>query len=617
MGIFDKLLEKLSSVENGETDLLDFYALFWENTLLLNRSQCDEILSRLKIINTSAQSGCWYRLSEILCNNFFSVVEIKYETFTGVIDSFREIGDKNGEGAAQALMVIYFKNIGALDKAQEFVQKAILNIGDDKAYTYFRCFTYYQAGEMHHLLKDYKAAIGFFNTGLGHSNNGASINARLLNGLATVYRDTNELDLAFEHFQKSLKEIEGLNNYVLESKNYTDIGNYYFKRGDFDQSLFFQEKSLVIRQERQMNKALITNYIELAEIYLKQNKLPEALKNALHAEKFARELNVVIKLYQANHILSSIYEAMGEASLSLEYFKKYHQAKDELLSQEGARKIKQISLHYEMETMQQEKEIFKLRNVVLKEALDEIEASVRYALRIQKAILPPVDLIKEKLPDSFVLYKPKDVVAGDFYWMEEMDNTVFIAAADCTGHGVPGAMVSVVCSNALNRAVKEFHLYETGKILDKVTDLVLETFEKSVDEVKDGMDISLLSVNMKSGQVQWSGAYNPLWYFESGTLKEIVADKQPIGYWEHRKDFTTHSITYKPGTTFYLFTDGYADQFGGPLGKKFKYKQLQEILSASVEKDPSEQRLALDTAFENWKGNLEQIDDVCIVGVRL
>lgn len=272
----------------------------------------------------------------------------------------------------------------------------------------------------------------------------------------------------------------------------------------------------------------------------------------------------------------------------------------------------------------------KLLNVVLidsditerKKAALEIEQknkditdSINYAKKIQQAILPSDEQFRSLFPNSFVLFRPKDIVAGDFYWMQQINKTVFIAAADCTGHGVPGAMVSVVCSNALNRAVKEFHLADTGKILDKVTDLIIETFEKSTTDVKDGMDISLLAINTETKQIQWSGAYNVLWYLQDKKLHEITADKQPIGKSDHRKPFTTHKIDYKPGTTFYLFTDGYADQFGGLKGKKFKYKQLEEIIVANSNKELEEQKEYLSAAFENWKGELEQVDDVTIISI--
>lgn len=276
------------------------------------------------------------------------------------------------------------------------------------------------------------------------------------------------------------------------------------------------------------------------------------------------------------------------------------------------------------------------QGVQIKDAKDEIDAqkqlieeqqyelidSINYAKRIQDAILPPLASISQKLPGSFVLYKPKDIVAGDFYWMEEIGDTIYIAAADCTGHGVPGAMVGVVCSGALNRAVKEFGISDTGKILDKVTDLVLETFEKSTADVKDGMDISLLSLNKSTKQIRWSGANNPLWYFtplQNGghELKEITADKQPIGQSDHRRPFTTQTIDYIAGSKFYLFTDGYADQFGGPKGKKFKYKQMQEKLEVVLAADPGNQKKFLQEQLESWQGALEQVDDICIIGLSL
>jgi serine phosphatase RsbU (regulator of sigma subunit) len=248
----------------------------------------------------------------------------------------------------------------------------------------------------------------------------------------------------------------------------------------------------------------------------------------------------------------------------------------------------------------------------------ETTDSIKYAKRLQEAILPPLSFIKQYLPDCFVLYKPKDIVAGDFYWCHVLpdEKTVYLAAADCTGHGVPGAMVSVVCSNALNRTVKEFGITEPGKILDKVRELVIETFEKSESEVKDGMDISLLKIKNET-EVEWSGANNPLWYVQNKELKELKADKQPIGTYAEQKPFTTHKLLLQKGDSMYVFTDGYADQFGGPKGKKFKYKQLEEKLLTDSHKELEEQKTMLEKTFKNWKGNLEQIDDVLVIGIRV
>ncbi|HXB13454.1 MAG TPA: SpoIIE family protein phosphatase, partial [Bacteroidia bacterium] len=257
---------------------------------------------------------------------------------------------------------------------------------------------------------------------------------------------------------------------------------------------------------------------------------------------------------------------------------------------------------------------------IIKEKNKDITDSIRYAKRLQDATMPPIKQIKNFLPDFFVLYKPKDIVAGDFYWIKKQGETVFVAAADCTGHGVPGSLVSIVCSNALNRAVKEFGLTETGLILDKTRELVVETFEKSQSNVQDGMDISLIALSQQANgsvSLQWSGANNPLWYIKDGKLNEITADKQPIGKYYNTKPFTTHTATLAKCDTIYLFTDGYADQFGGEKGKKFKYKHLQEVIQSINGLGMELQKEKLEAVFEEWKGNLEQVDDVCIFGIRI
>jgi serine phosphatase RsbU (regulator of sigma subunit) len=257
--------------------------------------------------------------------------------------------------------------------------------------------------------------------------------------------------------------------------------------------------------------------------------------------------------------------------------------------------------------------------------------SMNYAQRIQNAILPPQRIVKEYLKESFILYKPKDIVAGDFYWMEPVGDTIIFAAADCTGHGVPGAMVSVVCHNALNRAVREFGLTQPAKILDKVRELVIETFDKSDEDVKDGMDIGLVSLNFKTKELQFSGANNSLYHIKNvdGSEKEqdmsngkyfiseIKPDKQPIGNYTDIKSFTNHSLLLKEGEGIYVFTDGYADQFGGVKGKKFKYKPFKNLLLDNFEEPMEAQHEIMDVAFESWRGVHEQVDDVCIIGVRI
>jgi tetratricopeptide (TPR) repeat protein len=278
-----------------------------------------------------------------------------------------------------------------------------------------------------------------------------------------------------------------------------------------------------------------------------------------------------------------------------------------------------------IELNQQNEEIAQQRDEIgkQKQALEahqkEIIDSITYAKRLQEAILPPKEFITEHFPENFIVYKPKDLVAGDFYWAESYQDKFLIAAADSTGHGVPGAIVSVVCSNALNRSLKEFALTEPGPLLNKTRELVLETFAKSSSDVKDGMDISMLCIDKLNNKISWSGANNPLWYLlpNATMLSEIKANKQPIGKSDNPLPFTTHDIDYVSGTIFYLITDGYSDQFGGPKGKKFKYKSLKDLLVNTAPKGMIKQSEVLETTFAKWKGSLEQVDDVCIIGITV
>jgi serine phosphatase RsbU (regulator of sigma subunit) len=248
----------------------------------------------------------------------------------------------------------------------------------------------------------------------------------------------------------------------------------------------------------------------------------------------------------------------------------------------------------------------------------EIIDSIEYALRIQTAILPPRKIVKQYLENSFILYKPKDIVAGDFYWMETVDDLVLFAACDCTGHGVPGAMVSVVCHNALNRAVREYGLTQPALILDKTTELVLENFSRSEEDIKDGMDISLCALDTKNNTMQWAGANNPLWLVYNGELLETKANKQPIGMDDNSKPFTNHTFNLNKNTSIYLFTDGFADQFGGETGqKKLTKKRFKELILSIQNYSMQDQELVLDKFITDYRKEIEQIDDVCVIGIRI
>jgi serine phosphatase RsbU (regulator of sigma subunit) len=251
----------------------------------------------------------------------------------------------------------------------------------------------------------------------------------------------------------------------------------------------------------------------------------------------------------------------------------------------------------------------------LAEKNKDITDSIKYAKRIQVAILPP------KIPfnDTFVLFKPKDIVSGDFYWIEIVDNKEFIAAVDCTGHGVPGAFMSIIGSNLLNKIVKEHSIHQPGEILNILNQELIKSLKSAEEKeaVYDGMDLALICFNRNASELEYAGAYNPLLLLRNGDIQEIKADRFSIGrssVARKTKNFTNHKVNIEKNDSIYIFSDGYADQFGGETGKKFKLKPLKELLLAINDKPMMEQKNILDSTIEAWRGDIEQVDDILIIG---
>jgi serine phosphatase RsbU (regulator of sigma subunit) len=277
-----------------------------------------------------------------------------------------------------------------------------------------------------------------------------------------------------------------------------------------------------------------------------------------------------------------------------------------------------IVVYFRFENSNQEKSLEE-RNKIVEEKNKDILDSINYAKRIQTALLKEEERVSMHLPDHFILFKPKDIVSGDFYWALEKEGHLYIAAVDCTGHGVPGGFMSMLGVAFLNEITADARLLTPAEILDRLRSKILKELGQTgeANESKDGMDISLLRMNLETKETQWSGANNPLWYLMKGEMKEITADKQPIGHFPVMKPFTNHNIVTEKDSILYLFSDGYADQFGGSKGKKFKYKQLQEKLLTIRHEPLAEQKRVLDETLRNWKGNLEQVDDILIIGIKV
>lgn len=277
------------------------------------------------------------------------------------------------------------------------------------------------------------------------------------------------------------------------------------------------------------------------------------------------------------------------------------------------------------ERLRLEREVLHQKEII-EEKNKDITDSITYAKRIQEAMMPSYKEISETLSDFFILYKPKDIVSGDFYWHTKMEQLVIIAAADCTGHGVPGAFMSMIGNSFLDQIVKQREVLDPSEILGMLRLSIIGSLKQTgaEGEQKDGMDIALCVYNPKTKKLKYAGAHNPLYIIRDAQLTEIKADKVPIGVHigKELKPFTTHEVQLHEGDSFYIFTDGYADQFGGPQGKKFKYKQMQELLKRNSHRTMNEIRMVLDEANESWMsyqatGSVYgQIDDILVIGVR-
>ncbi len=415
-------------------------------------------------------------------------------------------------------------------------------------------------------------------------------------------------------FAKDLKELQKdpvLAETVFSS--YLALATYYYKGNDYFESAnayreFIRLQTLDQHQNQSDNlkSELVRNELQLKSVSDSLKIQTEFAQKSLEDERKISNQKTIITIAIAGGLLM----------LGLLFF---------LFKSIRSKNLNNRVLADKNQRIQDQKEIVDEKN-------KQITDSINYAKRLQGAILPPISALHDNLKEAFVLFKPKDVVSGDFYWFEQKDDLVFIAAADCTGHGVPGAMVSVVCANALNRVVNEFDCKNPNEILDKTRDIVVATFARSGEDVKDGMDISLCVIDKKQKLVSFSGANNPLWIVKPLTqvrdneisnmevnencLLDIKGDKQPIGLYAKSFDFTTKDYSYSDQDTFYIFTDGYADQFGGGKGKKLKYKTLKKLLLDSQNQTLSEQHKSLDQFIVNWMGDFEQLDDICVIGFK-
>jgi len=582
--------------------------------------------------------------------------------------NYEQTGSKNKLRKALSDVGIDYIELGNYPNALQYILREV-SISESTGVQSMMANSYIDAANLYVYMRDFDKALDYDSKALkireALGNKGEV--AFVLCNTGTVYAGKEDYEKALDCYLKALaigEEIKAQRIIIYCTGN---IGGIYYKLNQYDKALEYDLKAKKMGEDGDEKDFVALTDDNIGEALTKLNRYTEAenyLHQALAIDSVIGSLGGKKNVYNT---LTNLYVQEKQWQNAYLTYRKYTTAKDSLVNQDKSKEIgkleakadydKQLSTQqakHEEETAlaeadskrqkivlvftaaialaiaiiaviilralrvtRKQKEIIQEQKAIVEEKNKDILDSITYAKRLQDAILPPLSIVQKHLPESFIMYKPKDIVAGDFYWLEKVGDHIFIAAADCTGHGVPGAMVSVVCSNALNRTVKEFKITEPGKILDKTRELVLETFEKSEGEIQDGMDISLCSINTNTKQIKWSGAYNPLWYIQKGEMKELAADKQPIGKTREEKPFSTHILELNKGDILYLFTDGYADQFGGEKGKKFKYRQLQEKLIAISHQPLTRQKEILETTLNEWRGSLEQVDDILITGIRI
>ncbi|MBD3639036.1 MAG: SpoIIE family protein phosphatase [Crocinitomicaceae bacterium] len=291
--------------------------------------------------------------------------------------------------------------------------------------------------------------------------------------------------------------------------------------------------------------------------------------------------------------------------------------KDELAETE---RILEQKVKERTEEVVKQKDEIESQNQRLEELYKDVTDSIRYAKRLQYSILPPDEKIREICPNTFVLFKPKDIVSGDFYWFEQQGGKSYCAAVDCTGHGVPGAFMSLVGANGLNAAVREHHTSKPGEIVDELNSFVAETLNKTSEDndVRDGMDLSLIAIDYKTLELEFAGAYNPIYIVRGDDFIILPADKFAIASFDPgTKNYNNQVFQLEKGDQIYLFSDGYADQFGGKKGKKFLYKTFREELLRVHKLDPEQQKNELNKTIVKWQGDYAQVDDILVIGIRI
>jgi tetratricopeptide (TPR) repeat protein len=510
--------------------------------------------------------------------------------------------------------------------------------------------------------------------------------------IGNLYSKQGKYKEALTFFFNSLEIFEELKRKHNIANTFSNIALAYSRQEDFENSLKYNLKALKIREELGDSYSILISTMNMGEDFIEQYNTKEAKKYLKKALEIALAENLKKEISTCYNDLYLIDSIDGNFKGALEYFKKFKFYEDSLFNEDNTKKILESQMQYEYDKkealamIEQEKKdalmykdkqrqqviifstiaglvlvlvflIFvynrlqhsKKQNKVIENQKKEVESqknivesknheitqSIQYAQKIQSALLPNEEIFRRFLPDSFIIFKPKDIVSGDFYWLSDREDYVFYATADSTGHGVPGGFMSMLGTALLNEIIDERKIKDCGEVLTLMREKIMQALKQTGDsESKDGMDMVLIRIDKKTLEMEYAAANNSFYLVsnkqlavgnencklktENCQLLEMPCDKMPVGvYHSEVKPFQTFKYQLQKGDIIYTYTDGYADQFGGEKGKKYTYKRLREKLVAISEKPLAEQKMSLENEFESWQGDNEQIDDVCLIGVKV
>ena len=520
-------------------------------------------------------------------------------------------------------------------------------------------------GVVYYDLKNFPEAIKYYKKSLKIKKELGDIKGISVsyNNLAEIYEEQNKLQLALEYHKKSLKLKAKTSGNDLGAKSstcitYFNIGTVYLKMKNIDKALNYTLKALDIAKELQLLDRQKEIYEILYRIYKAKKQYKKSLEyyisykiieDSIFSEKNVKKITGLEYQYK--------YEKEKEIA-SLKQQKKDEIAKKELKYQESVRnsfivgfalmlllalvvlysfiqkrkanKILALQKNKIQETNdelnQTNKELNATLEVVKKQKTEieksnrNIKASINAASRIQHALLPSNEMFSNYFHEYFILFNPKDVVSGDFYYLKKIDKYIVVVAADCTGHGVPGAFVSMLGISFLNEIIQKEKIKTAAQILEELRIQIKTSLKQTHDKYsnKDGMDIALCVINTETNILNYAGAYNPLYFFRNGKLEITKATRNPIAFFVKEKPFQNNEIQLQKKDRIYIFSDGYIDQFGGERGNKFKAYQFRKLLTSLQEKNLKEQAEILNTTLINWKTDkYQQVDDILVIGLEI